>query len=106
MFQVSKIGLNKEKNELDKQVIQRNTDIVQFPGSKICGHLCLYVLKSLSNGMTFRDVLNSLSKNGEGIKWSNPLADELHRPVIFQKDMYLCEMLMIFGVLILLICKL
>ena len=31
--------------------------------------------------MTFRDVLNSLSKNGEGIKWSNPLADELHRPV-------------------------
>ena len=71
----------KEKNELDKQVIQRNTDIVQFPGSKICGHLCLYVLKSLSNGMTFRDTLNSLSKNGEGIKWSNPLADELHRPV-------------------------
>ena len=78
------VYLKKEK-EIGKEVIQRNTDIVQAPGTKICGHLCLYVLKSLSDGMSFRDVLNSLSEkkeqDGEGIKWSNTLADELHRPV-------------------------
>ena len=47
----------------------------------MCGHLCLYVLKSLSNGTSFRDVLNSLTKEGSGVKWSNSLADELHKPV-------------------------
>ena len=73
----------KKENEMGKEVIQRNTDIVQAPGTKICGHLCLYVLKSLSDGMRFRNVLKSLleKKDGEGIKWSNTLADELHRPV-------------------------
>ena len=60
--------------------IHRNTDVVQKPGTSICGHLCLYVLKSLSNGQTFRDVLDSLT-TGEGIKWSNNLADELHKPL-------------------------
>ena len=72
----------KTKAEEDEQVIQRNTDIVQIPGTNICGHLCLYVLKSLNNGRTFRDTLNNLdTKTGSGIKWTNPLADELHKPV-------------------------
>ena len=71
----------KKENETDKQVILRNTDIVQPPGTSICGHLCLYVLKSLSDGTSFRDTLNSLTTEGSGIKWSNPLADELHKPV-------------------------
>ena len=31
--------------------------------------------------MSFRDTLNSLSKEGHGIQWTNPLADELHKPV-------------------------
>ena len=35
-----------------KEVIQRNTGIVQAPNRVVCGHLCLYVLKSLSNGET------------------------------------------------------
>ena len=26
-----------------KEVIQRNTDIVQAPNTVVCGHLCLYV---------------------------------------------------------------
>ena len=38
----------KNENEANEQVIQRNTDIVQAPGTNICGHLCLYILKSLS----------------------------------------------------------
>ena len=57
----------KKTSEKDQQVIQRNTDIVQNSGTKICGHLCLFVLKSLSNGMTFRDTLNKLT-SGSGIK--------------------------------------
>ena len=80
LFEIQKyLKTDAEKN---KQVIQRNTDIVQIPGTNICGHLCLYVLKSLTSGMTFRDTLNNLAiKEGEGIKWTNPLADELHKPV-------------------------
>ena len=71
----------KNENEANEQVIQRNTDIVQAPGTNICGHLCLYILKSLSNGQSFRDALNSLFKHGEGIKWTNTLANELHKPL-------------------------
>lgn len=71
-----KTEAEKEKNEA---VIQRNTDIVQAPNTVICGHLCLYVLKSLSS-MSFRDVLNSLT-TGAGIQWTNNMANELHKPV-------------------------
>ena len=42
-------------------VIQRNTDIVQPYNSVICGHLCLFVLKSLSIGWTFQPILNHLN---------------------------------------------
>ena len=64
-----------------KGQIYRNTDIVQPLDTPICGHLCLYVLKSIEKGMTFRDILNSLVSLGGSIKWTSPLADELHRPV-------------------------
>ena len=56
------------ENEKDKLVIQRNTDIVQDFNTKICGHLCLFVLKALFTGWTFQEVLNHLTKSGEGIK--------------------------------------
>ena len=73
----------KTLDEVDKQVIKRNTDIVQAPGTKICGHLCLYVLKSLSDGMKFHKVLENLSSSqqGEGIQWTDELANELHKPL-------------------------
>ena len=64
-----------------KSPIYRNTDIIQPINTPICGHLCLYVLKSLSDGNSFRSTLNSLESIGCGIKWTSPLADELHRPV-------------------------
>jgi len=41
----------------NKAVIQRNTDIVQKVNTQICGHLCLYVLKSLSIGQSYRTFL-------------------------------------------------
>ena len=79
----------KSECEIDKQVIKRNTDIVQPPGTNICGHLCLFVLKSLSDGVAFCDVLEYLSnpQEGEGIKWTDELANELHKPLrhTFQK---------------------
>ena len=70
---------NKEKNHA---VIQRNTDVIQKFNTQICGHLCLYVLKSLSMGKTFREILNSLTMTiGAGIQWTNNMANELHKPV-------------------------
>ena len=41
-----------------KEVIQRNTDIVQAPNTVVCGHLCLYVLKALASGQSFQEILN------------------------------------------------
>ena len=70
----------KEKEE-DEAVIFRNTDIVQSFNTTICGHLCLYVLKSLSLGKSFREILDYLTVKGAGITWTNNMANELHKPV-------------------------
>ena len=52
----------KKKSERGKEVILRNTDIVQSINSNICGHLCLFVLKALmSEHWTFQQVLNQLN---------------------------------------------
>ena len=55
----------KTKNEFAKgeSVIKRNTDIVQDVNTHICGHLCLFVLKSLSNGSNFQEVINTLTRD-------------------------------------------
>ena len=71
----------KSEKERDQPVIQRNTDIVQDFNTQICGHLCLFVLKALFSNWTYQEVLNHLTKSGAGIKWTNKIADELHRPV-------------------------
>ena len=39
------------------------------------------MLKALSSGWTFQEVLNHLTKSGTGIKWTNEIANELHKPV-------------------------
>ena len=41
-----------------KKSIRYNTDKVQPVGQVFCGHLCLYVLKELSMGYEFQNVLN------------------------------------------------
>ena len=72
----------KKPHLISELLIQRNTEIVQSDNSKICGHLCLFVLKGLTDGKSFRHILNSLSISGSGkINWTNSLADELHKPV-------------------------
>ena len=47
-----------------KEVIQRNTDIVQAASTSVCGHLCLFVLKSLANGEEFQSILNHMQHYG------------------------------------------
>ena len=45
-----------------KNVIQRNTDIVQRVNTHVCGHLCLVVLTSLMREhLSYQEVLNSLN---------------------------------------------
>ena len=82
-YEIQNYLKTKHEIKLDQQVIKRNTDIVQPDGTEICGHLCLYVLKSLSDGMSFWEVLKNLSnpQEGKGIKWTDELANELHKPL-------------------------
>ena len=41
-----------------ESLIHYNTDQLQPAGEVFCGHLCLYVLKELSVGHQFQDILN------------------------------------------------
>ena len=47
-----------------KEVIQRNTDIVQVASTSMCGHLCLFVLKSLANSEEFQSILTHMQHYG------------------------------------------
>ena len=43
-----------------KDPVYYNSERVQPDGVVVCGHLCLYVLKKLSDGCNFQDVINNL----------------------------------------------
>ena len=47
-----------------KEMIQRNTDIVQAASTPMCGHLCVFVLKSLTSGSEFQSILNHMQHYG------------------------------------------
>ena len=49
-----------------KEVIQRNTDIVQTVDTPDCGHLYLLVFKSLANNEKFQTILNHMRHYGGG----------------------------------------
>ena len=49
-----------------REVIQRNTDIVQAANTRMCSHLCLSVLKSLANGEQFQTILDYMQHYGSG----------------------------------------
>ena len=60
--EVQKYLKTKKEYEMGKAVIQRNTDIVQRINTHVCGHLCLFVLRSLMcEHQSFQDVLNQLN---------------------------------------------
>ena len=56
----------KRGSEFDggKEVIQRNTDIVQAANTPVCGHICLFTLKSLTNSEEFQSILNHMQHYG------------------------------------------
>ena len=62
---IQKYLKTKEEFRLNKNVIQRNTDIVQSINSCICGQLCLFVLKALSERWLYQDILNVLRRQVE-----------------------------------------
>ena len=49
-----------------REVIQRKTDIVPAVNTQVCGHLCLFVLKSLTNGEQFQTILDHMKHYGSG----------------------------------------
>ena len=52
----------KDEYNSSEPVIQRNTDIVQRVNTHVCGHLCLFVLTSLTREhLSYQDVLNKLN---------------------------------------------
>ena len=54
--------LKKKEFESSKAVTQRNTDIVQHVNTHVCGHLCLFVLTSLTREhLSYQDVLKQLN---------------------------------------------
>ena len=60
-IEIQKYLKTKKEFEMEKAVIQRNTDIVQHLNTHVCGHLCLFVLTSLMREqLTFQEVLNQL----------------------------------------------
>ena len=67
--QITPVGIQrylKTGSEFDrgKEVIQRKTDIVQAENTPVCGHLCLFVLKSLTNGDEIQSILNHMQHYG------------------------------------------
>ena len=56
----------KRGSEFDrgKEVIHRNTDIVQAANTSVCGYLCLFLLKSLTNGEEFQSILKHVQHYG------------------------------------------
>ena len=64
-IEIQKYLKTKEEFRLNKNVIQRNTDIVQSINSCICGQLCLFVLKALSERWLYQDILNVLRRQVE-----------------------------------------
>ena len=60
--EIQKYLKSMKEYETGKAVIQRNTDIVQRVNTHICGHLCLFVLTSLTREhLTFLEVMNKLN---------------------------------------------
>ena len=62
LFELQKYLKTGAEYKLNQPVIQRNTDIVQRPGTVVCGHLCLKTLVGLTRKhLTFQEVLTHLN---------------------------------------------
>ena len=59
-FELQRYLKTPEEFKENKPVIQRNTDIVQKEDKTNCGHLCVYVLHNLSQGLNFQNIINHM----------------------------------------------
>ena len=61
-FELQKYLKTKVEFQNGTPVIERNIGIVQRPNTKICGHLCLFVLTSLMREhLTYQEVLDQMT---------------------------------------------
>ena len=61
--EIQKYLKTKKEYETGKAVSQRNTDIVQHVNTHLCGHLCLFVLTSLTRKhQSYPDVLHQFDE--------------------------------------------
>ena len=61
-IEIQKFLKRREEFKMGNAVIQQNTDIVQHTNTHECGHLCLFVLRSLTREhRAYQDVLNELN---------------------------------------------
>ena len=63
-IEIQKYLKTSEEIKKNAMVIQRNTDIVQAISSSNCGQLCLVVLKGLTSGVSFQQIINTLRCHG------------------------------------------
>ena len=69
-IEIQKYLKTKKEFEQGKAVIQRNTDIVQHPNTHVCGHLCLFVLRSLTREhRSYQEVINELNDGYSQDDW-------------------------------------
>ena len=68
--EIQKYLKTKTEFKQERGVIQRNTDIVQHIDTHICGHLCLFVLTSLTREhLSYQDTLNLLNDGYSQDNW-------------------------------------
>ena len=68
--EIQKYLKTKKEFEQDRNVIQRNTDIVQHINTDVCGHLCLYVLTALTREhLSYQETLNLLNNGYSQGAW-------------------------------------
>ena len=70
LMEIQKYLKTKQEFDSEKSVIQRNTDIVQHVNTHVCGHLCLFVLTTLTREhLSYQDVLNRLNDGYSQGNW-------------------------------------
>ena len=69
-MEIQKYIKMKKEFERRKAVIERYTDIVQHSNTHACGHLCLFVLKSLSREhRSYQGILTELNNGYTQGNW-------------------------------------
>ena len=70
LMEIQKYLKTRREFQNNAPTIQRNTDIVQRINTHVCGHLCLFVLRSLTREhLSYQAVLNELNNGYTQGNW-------------------------------------